>query len=82
MTNNLDSIARSHFPESEERAARCLAALKADRDQIIKWAQEKIRGHRKIAIEKQDAGDQEMASTHLAIETAYFGLVKELEESK
>lgn len=82
MTNDLETIARAHFPESEERAARCLEALKADREQIMKWCKEKIRGHRDIAIQKQDAGDREMASTHIAIESAYFGLLKELEESQ
>lgn len=82
MTNDLDTIAAAHFPESQERAARCLAALKTDREQIMKWCREKIRGHRDIAIQKQDAGDQEMASTHIAIESAYFGLLKELEDSE
>lgn len=82
MTLNLDTIAKTCFPESEERAARCLTALMAQQEQIIRWAMEKIRGHRDIAIQKQDSGDHEMASTHIAIETAYYGLLKELEESQ
>lgn len=81
MTSNLEAIAAAFFPESQERAARCLEALKIDREQIMKWCREKIRGHRDIAIQKQGAGDSEMASTHIAIESAYFGLLKELEES-
>lgn len=81
MTNDLATIAAAHFPESAERAARCLEALKTDREQVMKWCREKIRGHREIAIRKADAGDPEMASTHIAIETAYFGLLKELEDS-
>lgn len=81
MTNDLATIAAAHFPESPERTARCLEALKTDREQIMKWCREKIRGHRDIAIRKQDVGDHEMASTHIAIESAYFGLLKELEES-
>lgn len=82
MTNDLATIAAAYFPDSAERTARCLEALKTDREQIMKWCREKIRGHRDIAIEKQAAGDEEMASTHIAIESAYFGLLKELEESQ
>ena len=57
-------------------------ATMEERERIMKWCKEKIRGHREIAIQRQDAGDHEMASTHLAIESAYFGLLKELEEAQ
>jgi hypothetical protein len=54
-------------------------ATMEERERVVEWARQKVRGHRKLAIEFQDAKDEERASTHIAIETAYFGIVKEIE---
>lgn len=53
-------------------------AVKVERDRLVAWAKEKGRGHRELAIKRQDAGDDEMASQHIAIESAYFSLADEI----
>lgn len=55
-------------------------ATMEERERLIEWAKTKVRGHRELAIKAQDAGDHEKASTHIAIETAYFGIVTEVGE--
>lgn len=56
------------------------AVMGYEREKVLEWAKAKVRGHRELAIKAQDAGDDEKASTHIAIETAYFGIVKEIDD--
>jgi len=56
-------------------------AMMEERERMAKWAKGKARGHRELAIQRQDSGDDEMASQHIALESAYCSLAQELHES-
>lgn len=66
----------------EEISARVRGYVEDERERMVKWAKEKARGHRELAIQRQDAGDDEMASQHIALESAYCSLWQELHESQ
>lgn len=55
------------------------AKLELQYRELIEWAKEKGRGHRELAIKRQDEGDDEMVSQHIALESAYFSLAEELD---
>ncbi len=64
----------------EEVSARVRGYVEEERQLVLDWAKAKVLGHRELAIKAQDAGDEEKASTHIAIETAYFGVMNEIKD--
>jgi hypothetical protein len=79
--NDLGTIAATYFPESADRAARCLEALKADRAQVEKWAWDQAASHQRICAAAYDAKDKSVGDIHNALASAYTSLISELRKS-